>query len=66
MDVESDQPGLQVYTGHWLTDPFKRCDAVCLEPQHFPNALNTPGFGDIIHTPDRPYRQTTRLRYRGL
>ncbi len=66
MDVESDQPGLQVYTGHWLTDPFTRCDAVCLEPQYFPNALNTPGFGDIIHTPDRPYRQITRLRYRGL
>lgn len=65
-DVESDQPGLQVYTGHWLTEPFGRCDAVCLEPQYFPNALNTPGFGDIIHTPDRPYRQKTRLRYRGL
>ena len=66
MDVESDQPGLQVYTGHWLTEPFERCDAVCLEPQYFPNAINTPGFGDIIHAPDRPYRQTTRLRYRGF
>lgn len=66
MDVESDMLGLQVYTGHWLTEPFTRCDAVCLEPQYFPNALNTLGFGDILHTPDRPYRQTTRLRYRKL
>ncbi len=66
MAMESDQPGLQVYTGHWLTAPFGPCEAVCLEPQYFPNALNTPGFGDIIHTPDRPYRQTTRLRFRRL
>lgn len=66
MALESDQPGLQVYTGHWLTAPFEPCEAVCLEPQYFPNAVNTPGFGDIIHTPDRPYRQTTRLRYRKI
>lgn len=66
MAMESDQPGLQVYTGHWLSEPFEPSSALCLEPQYFPNAVNTPGFGDIIHTPDRPYRQTTRLRYRKL
>lgn len=66
MAMTSDQPGLQVYTGHGLGAPFSPCEGMCLEPQYFPNALNTAGFGDIIHTPDRPYRQTTRLHYRKL
>lgn len=61
----SDQPGLQVYTGHGLPDrpgahdgqriaPFA---GVALEPQGFPDAVNQPAFPPIIVTPDRPYHQ---------
>lgn len=61
----SDQPGLQVYTGHGLPNlrgahPGQRIApwaGIALEPQAFPNAVNCPSFPSIIVTPDRPYRQ---------
>lgn len=61
----SDQPGLQVYTGHGLPlrdggHPGQRIApwaGIALEPQGFPNAVNCPGFSSIIVTPDQPYRQ---------
>jgi aldose 1-epimerase len=61
----SDQPGLQVYTGHVLPNlrgahPGQRIApwaGIALEPQAFPNAVNCPSFPSIIVTPDQPYRQ---------
>ncbi|MFK7792968.1 MAG: aldose epimerase family protein [Devosiaceae bacterium] len=61
----SDQPGMQLYTGAGLSGragahaqqeiaPFA---GFCLEPQGFPDAVNTPNFPSIIVTPDAPYRQ---------
>lgn len=65
----TDRPGLQVYTANFLVphaNPWPEVDhtafgGLCLEAQDFPNALNTPGFGSIIVSPDRPYRQVTRI-----
>lgn len=65
----SDQPGLQLYTGAGLSGdgtlhanqhlaPFS---GFCLEPQGFPNAVNTPSFPSVMVTPDAPYWQTTRV-----
>ncbi|MEX0285832.1 MAG: aldose epimerase family protein [Paracoccaceae bacterium] len=70
LEVQTDQPGLQVYSATHLPDhatplpgqthaPFH---ALCLEPQGYPNALNTPGFPSIIATPDQPYQQKTTIR----
>ena len=65
----TDQPGLQVYTCGFLK-PFAwpwpgvnhgNFAGICLEAQAFPNALNTPGFGSILVSPDKPYRQVTRI-----
>lgn len=61
----SDQPGLQVYTGHGLpicdrAHPGQRIApwaGIALEPQGFPNAVNCATFPSIIVTPDHPYRQ---------
>lgn len=72
LELETDQPGLQLYTATHLDRfaaplpgqthaPFH---ALCLEPQGFPNAVNTPGFPGIIATPDRPYSQMTRITIR--
>lgn len=61
----SDQPGLQVYTGHGLPDrqgahagqSIGPWQGLALEPQGFPDAVNQPDFDSVIVTPDAPYRQ---------
>ncbi|MGI3185654.1 aldose epimerase family protein [Nioella aestuarii] len=61
----SDQPGLQVYTGHVLSEVdgahhgqrITPWAGIALEPQGFPNAVNCPTFPSIIVSPDQPYRQ---------
>lgn len=67
--LETDQPGLQLYTSQHLRpshDPLQ-CQnhrpfgAVCLEPQGFPNAINTSTFPNTLVTPDAPYRQVLRV-----
>lgn len=49
LDLYTDLPGLQLYTANGLggvgkTREYRPRDAFCLEPQFFPNAINTPGF----------------------
>ena len=61
----SDQPGLQVYTGHGMPrqvgahegQGFAPWNGLALEPQGYPDAVNQPGFPSVIVTPERPYRQ---------
>ncbi len=50
LDLYTDMPGLQLYTGGGLNGAkgksrrYYPYDAFCLEPQYFPNAVNTCGF----------------------
>ena len=51
LEVFTDYPGIQIYTGNFLCDkPGKRGriypnrSAVALETQHYPNAVNRPNF----------------------
>ena len=69
LTLRTDQPCLQLYSAAHLGRagtplggqdhaPFAR---LCLEPQGFPNAINTPGFPSTLISPDRPYRQITQI-----
>ena len=68
--LSSDQPGLQLYTGKKLSLKvaghqgvmYKAFDGVCLEAQHFPNALNQSEWSSIIATPEEPYLQILELK----
>lgn len=53
----TDQPGLQLYTGHHLTTPFAPFQGLCLEPEGFPDAVNHPDFPSVIAQPHIPYHQ---------
>ena len=49
LDVYTDMPGLQFYSGNFIRGTGKNGrlsprDGFCLEPQYFPNAINTEGF----------------------
>lgn len=70
LEIATDRPGLQVYDAFNLVPvatpglggvrygPF--C-GVALEAQDWPDAVNHPAFPSIVATPERPYRQTTRI-----
>jgi aldose 1-epimerase len=70
LTLSTDRPGLQVYDafnmppvavpglGGVMYGPFS---GIALEAQDWPDAVNHPAFPSIIATPDRPYRQTTRV-----
>ncbi|WP_066268050.1 aldose epimerase family protein [Hydrogenophaga palleronii] len=74
LDVWTTEPLLQVYTagqlgvapkadlGKWGVQHRPR-SAVCLEPQHFPNAPNCPALPQNNVAPGRPYRATTVYRF---
>lgn len=68
LDLYTDQPCIQVYTGNMivLSDPafkknvpqYKHC-AVCLETQCMPDAINHEGFTNIVLRPGEKYDTTT-------
>lgn len=53
MTIESNQRGLQVYTGQYLPEPFS---GICLEPQQLPDTPNRPAFGSSALRPGETYR----------
>ena len=67
MDIYTDAPGLQFYSGNYLDGSlagkgrsFGRHAGLCLEPQQFPDAPNQPQFPDATCRPGSPYSATTR------
>lgn len=65
LTVFTTQPGLQFYTGNFLTGqagkggkPYVYRGAFCLETQHFPDSVNQPTFPTIILKPGETYKHT--------
>jgi aldose 1-epimerase len=71
MQVLTDQPGLQFYSGNFLDGTihgkqgvvYQRRTALCLEAQLFPDAPNHPAFPSAVLRPGHPYKQTTIYRF---
>src|SRR5690606_9083591 len=69
MDIYTDEPGLQFYGGNFMKgDNTFKSDAkdefrtgMCLETQHFPDAVNQPSFPSTILEPGSVY--ATRSAY---
>jgi aldose 1-epimerase len=70
LDILSDQPGLQFYSGNFLDgttvgksgQTYRQGDAFVLEPQQFPDTPNRPSFGSSRLQPGSVYRN--RIIYR--
>ena len=64
MEVRSNQPGLQFYSGNFMDGSsigksgsmYRMGDAVALEPQQFPDTPNQPAFGSLRLDPGETYR----------
>ena len=71
MEVLSDQPGLQFYSGNFLDGTitgkaghiYREGDAIVLEPQMFPDTPNRPDFGSVRLDPGQRYDNHIVFRF---
>ncbi|MDL2221637.1 galactose mutarotase [Parabacteroides sp. OttesenSCG-928-N08] len=67
MDTFTTEPGVQLYTGNWMTGNFEGKKgqryparaALCLETQHFPDSPNKPDYPSTLLRPGIPFESTT-------
>ena len=70
MEVESNAPGVQLYSGNHLAGGapgtggaiYQARGGLCLEPQNFPDAPNQPSFVSARVDPGKPYRHVMVYR----
>ncbi|OON69299.1 aldose epimerase family protein [Hymenobacter sp. CRA2] len=71
MDVYTDQPGVQFYSGNFLKGSLKGKGGTayvqnygfCLETQHFPDSPNQPKFPSTTLRPGETYHTVTEYRF---
>jgi aldose 1-epimerase len=71
MEVLTDQPGLQFYTGNFLDGTltgkggkvYQQRYGFCMETQHFPDSPNQPAFPSTVLKPGAKYQTTTVYRF---
>ena len=71
MEIHTDQPGVQFYTGNFLDGSltgkagkvYQKNYGFCLETQHFPDSPNKPDFPSVVLQPGQKYTTETVLRF---
>ncbi len=71
MEIYTSQPGIQLYTGNWLTGNFvgkngqryPKRSAVCFETQHYPDSINHPEYPSIVLRPEEIFRSRTTYKF---
>jgi len=59
LTIATTEPGIQLYTGDHLSDPFAPGAGIALETQHFPDSPNRPEFPSTELRPGETYRSET-------
>jgi aldose 1-epimerase len=71
MELWTDQPGVQFYSGNFLDGsvvgkngrPHGQYDALCLEPQRYPDTPNRSDYPPARLDPGQTYRHVSRYRF---
>jgi aldose 1-epimerase len=71
MEVFTDQPGLQFYTGNFLDGSvtgkggiqYEKRFGFCMETQHFPDSPNKPEFPSVLLKPGETFETTTVYKF---
>lgn len=71
MDIDTTEPGLQLYSGNFLDgrlcgsrgEAYRQGDGVCLETQHLPDSPNRPDFPSTVLRPGETFQSTTVHRF---
>lgn len=66
LEVYTDYPGLQVYTADHMSAPFVSRNAICLEPQYFPDSPNKVHFPFEYTSPGKPFSKHIRYKMSSL
>ena len=71
LEVITDEPGLQFYTGNFLDGSitgkkgwnYKYRSAFCMEPEHYPDSPNQPEFPSVVLKPGQTYKNTIIFKF---
>lgn len=70
VEVYTTQPGIQLYTGHWIPEltidgkkKFGQYTGVALETQHYPDSINKPYFPTIVLKPGEKFSEKTVYKF---
>lgn len=71
LEVYTTQPGVQLYTGNWMTGNFEgkpgqrypERAALCLETQHFPDSPNQSGYPSTTLRPGERFESSTYFKF---
>ena len=71
MDVYTDLPGVQIYTGNFIDNEpgklgavYPRRAGICFETQFYPDSVNHPNFPSPIFEAGQVYETTTEFKFR--
>ena len=64
IQIFTDQPGIQLYTGNHLKGVFSKNQGLCLETQHFPNSPNVNSFPSTIIKANSDYYSKTSYHFK--
>ncbi len=71
METYTTQPGVQLYTGNWMSGNFKGKNgqryparaALCLETQHYPDSPNKPEYPTTVLRPGEVFQSKTIYKF---
>lgn len=71
MEVFTDEPGMQLYTGNFLNGSVPRPEGgtyahrtgLCFETQHYPDSPNQPNFPSVVLNPGETYSSNTIFKF---
>ncbi len=71
MEVYTDEPGMQLYTGNFLNGSvprpeggtYARRTGLCFETQHYPDSPNRPDFPSVVLNPGEKYSSNTLFKF---
>jgi len=70
VEVYTTQPGIQLYTGHWIPEliidgkkKFGQYMGVALETQHYPDSVNKPHFPTVVLKPGEKLSEKTIYKF---
>jgi aldose 1-epimerase len=71
MEVSTDEPGIQLYTGNFLdgtlqskqSGTYGHRTGFCLETQHYPDSPNQKDFPSVVLNPGENYITKTSFKF---